>query len=67
MTILGLQTCAFTHPCPYCDSKVGILNGKGVSKTFKIIKENFLKWKSEGEQKKSRTKDFGYNYILRLL
>lgn len=52
MTILGLQTCSWTHHlCPYCDAKLSNLDKKEVFRTFKVIQENYLNWKSIYTQK----------------
>lgn len=58
--MLGLQTCSV---CLWCDIKLTNLSNKGVSRTYKMIKDNFLKENNEGKQKKVKAKDFG-KYIL---
>lgn len=67
MVMLGLQTCSSSHPCPWCNAKSSNLSIRGQSRTFKAIQENFNKWKSDGKQKKSNTKEFGNIFLLILL
>lgn len=48
MCLLGLQTCAATHPCPWCEVKYINLLSKGDQRTFENIVHNFENWESQG-------------------
>lgn len=56
---VGLQSCASTHPCPWCTAVKQKLHEKGVSRTFGRIKECFKRWKDQGKGLKANAKYYG--------
>lgn len=59
MLILGLQSNASRHPCPWCDISSDRLNEKGMSRTIESIMLNYRKWIAETGGNLTKSKFYG--------